>query len=228
MTHEPKAFSADSFAFLTDLAKNNSKDWFTANKATYEKVLKRPSAALREDLGQRLGDLTGQKLASKLFRINRDLRFSKDKTPYNTHVRMAFWPEDNSFEGRQAQPPSFFLSIEASELRLGTGCMQFSKPVLERYLTGLETGLGEKLTSLAEELIEDGFEISTPDLAKPPRGFPKDSRYANLARHKGLAVWATIPDTSLVLGQDAAERLADLFRPALSFWNTLIDLHRST
>ncbi|QDG76873.1 TIGR02453 family protein [Labrenzia sp. PHM005] len=225
MSREPAFFSAESFDFLEDLAKNNTKDWFADNKATYESVLKKPSAALREDLEQHFTGLTGQKFSSKLFRINRDLRFSKDKTPYNTHVRIAFWPKDGAFEGKQAQPPSFFLSIETNEIRLGAGSMQFAKPVLERYLTELETGLGKDLNGILTALSSDGFEVSGPDLVKPPRGFPKDSDYADLSRHKGLTAWTTISETEVVIGTSAAGRLIDRIRPALPLWRRLSEIH---
>ena len=225
MSREPAFFSAESFDFLANLEANNTKDWFAGNKAVYESVLKKPSLALQDDLERHFTDLTGQTFSSKLFRINRDLRFSKDKTPYNTHVRMAFWPRDAVFEGKQAQPPSFFLSIETKELRLGAGSMQFAKPVLERYLSELDTGLGKELTGILTALSSDGLEVSGLDLVKPPRGFPKDSDYADLSRHKGLTAWTPISETRIVIGTGAAGRLIDRIRPALPLWRRLLEIH---
>lgn len=219
------AFESGTLRFLTDLAKNNTKEWFDAHNADYQKLVKKPADRFRPALCEALGERAGQALNSKQFRINRDLRFSKDKTPYNTHIRMAFWPSGAAFEGKDAQPPSFYLSIEADHIRLGTGCMAFSKPVLGTYLRALETGRGDDVTRLLAGLKDQGFEVSEPDLAKPPRGFPKEHAFGNLARHKGLGVWKTLPSSNVVLGSAAVENLAREWQPTLAFWTWLLELH---
>ncbi|MEM9632960.1 MAG: TIGR02453 family protein [Pseudomonadota bacterium] len=217
-------FPPEAFKFLTSLSQNNTKEWFEANKSHYQQAIKKPADHFRPELERALSTLTGHEIASKQFRINRDLRFSKDKTPYNTHIRMAFWPKGSAFEGRDAQPPSFFLSVEPSHIRFGTGCMAFSKPILGTYLHALEAGKGEEIEALLNTLISQGFERSAPDLAKAPRGFPKDHPHADLARHKGLAVWKTTNDIKMVIGEEAAGSLADAWRPALPFWSWLVAL----
>ena len=78
-------------------------------------------------------------------------------------------------------PPSFFLSVEPDHLRFGTGCMAFSKPVLDTFLRALETGSGKEIEKLLGRLTNEGFERSQPDLAKVPRGFPKEHPFAGLA-----------------------------------------------
>ncbi len=212
------SFQPETFAFLKALAGNNTKDWFEANKAGYQRFIKKPADAFRPALETALRDLTGRDIVSKQFRINRDLRFSKDKTPYNTHLRMAFWPEGGRFEGKEAQPPSFFLSIEADHIRIGTGCLVFSKPVLGAFLRELETGGGDVLAGLLNGLKAQDFEVSAPDLARAPRGFPKDHPHAGMARHKGLAVWKSVEDTGLVQGEDGANALLDIWAVTLPFW----------
>ncbi|WP_422037662.1 DUF2461 domain-containing protein [Roseibium sp.] len=222
-----QGFSPETFAFLADLKANNSKEWFDAHKPDYQRVVKKPADALRADLAERLSALTGLETASKQFRINRDLRFSKDKTPYNAHIRMAFWPKGKAFEGRDAQPPSFFVSFEPGHIRLGTGCMAFSKAALGSYLQALESGGGGEIAGLLSALEANGFERSTPDLAKAPRGFPKDHAHTDLARHKGLAVWTTITDTAPATGDKTATFLVDTWKPTLAFWSWLLDLSRT-
>lgn len=219
------SFKEETFSFLRDLGLNNSKDWFDANKAIYQRSVKKPSDAFRSELTDALTEMSGREFASKQFRINRDLRFSKDKTPYNTHIRMAFWPKGGIFEGRDAQPPSFFLSIEQDHIRLGAGCMAFSKPVLGAYLHALEHGAGDDITVLYEKLAAHGFERSDADLVNPPRGFPKDHPDADLARHKGLCAWKTLSETGFLLEDHAAKQMAEKFRPTVDFWNYLIELH---
>lgn len=221
-------FSTETFTFLASLKANNSREWFDAHKPDYQKVVKKPADALRTELTRQLAGLTGYETVSKQFRINRDLRFSKDKTPYNAHIRMAFWPKGKAFEGREAQPPSFFVSFEPDRIRLGTGCMAFSKAALGSYLHALENGSGNEIAELMSELEARGFERSPPDLAKAPRGFPKDHEHADLARHKGLAVWTSVADTSLVTGDAAASFLVDTWKPTLVFWTWLVDLTKAS
>lgn len=217
-------FQPDTFRFLQDLASNNSREWFEAHKGDYQRAVKKPADLFRPALQDALEALTGRALASKQFRINRDLRFSKDKTPYNTHIRMAFWPTGSAFDGKQAQPPSFFLSIEVDHIRFGTGCMAFSRPVLGAYLSGLEASEGTTLDELLTGLKARDFEVSAPDLAKPPRGFPRDHAHADLARHKGLAVWKTLAGPDAVQGETAVAALAKEWGPTLPFWKYLCSL----
>lgn len=217
-------FQPQTFAFLKDLGGNNSKTWFEANKTSYQRYVKKPADALRSALEQGLAALTGREIVSKQFRINRDLRFSKDKTPYNTHIRMAFWPKGAVFEGKDAQPPSFFLSVEADHIRVGTGCMVFAKPVLGAWLKAIETGDGDDIAGLLSALKAGGFEVSSPDLANVPKGFPRDHPQGELARHKGLAVWRTLEDTGLILGEKAEASLLKTWKPALPLWKWLAAL----
>jgi uncharacterized protein (TIGR02453 family) len=85
-------FSPAAFTFLRSLKKNNRREWFEANRATYERELKSPMKALVEELDVRFAELAPEYIGdpkSSMFRIHRDIRFSKDKSPYKTYV--AFW-----------------------------------------------------------------------------------------------------------------------------------------
>ncbi|WP_299817357.1 DUF2461 domain-containing protein [uncultured Roseibium sp.] len=217
-------FSPETFAFLKTLAGNNTRDWFEANRQDYLRFAKKPADAVRSCLQEALAELTGREIASKQFRINRDLRFSKDKSPYNTHIRMAFWPKDAVFAGREAQPPGFFLSVETDHLRIGTGSMVFAKPMLAAYLNALQTGHGDEISALIARLEAEGFEGPEPDLAKVPKGFPRDHPHGELARHKGLALWKTLGDTRLVQGETAATSLLATWKDTLPFWKWLMRL----
>ncbi len=217
------AFTPESLAFLAVLAANNSKDWFTANRKSYEEHIKAPAEQLKADLALTLTERCGQDMAAKIFRLNRDLRFSKDKTPYNTHVRMAFWPEGGAFKGKTAQPPSFFLSIEPDHLVIGAGIMAFSSTMLNAYRNALATGDGALLQDLLSGLGSAGFTLSEPDLKKPAPGFSADHPHTELSRHKGLAAWKTLPGTSLITQPGAANSLLDAWQPVFPLWTWLME-----
>lgn len=92
MTHAFRGFRPAAFSFLRALKRNNRREWFEANRPTYERDVKAPMQALVEELDVRFATLApefvGDRKAS-MFRIHRDIRFSKDKSPYKTHA--AFW-----------------------------------------------------------------------------------------------------------------------------------------
>src|SRR5262245_19253422 len=80
-------------AFLRDLAANNDRNWFQANKARYERAYKAPAEAFTAEIRPRIEALAGQPTGAKIFRIHRDVRFAKDKSPYNTHLHIGFMTE---------------------------------------------------------------------------------------------------------------------------------------
>jgi len=87
-----EAFPGDALTFLQDLRANNERAWFNEHKKTYETAIKQPAEAFCRAMATALETLTDQPHGHKIFRIHRDVRFSKDKTPYNTHLHIAFTP----------------------------------------------------------------------------------------------------------------------------------------
>ncbi|MFZ2101712.1 MAG: DUF2461 family protein, partial [Oricola sp.] len=77
-------FNDETITFLADLKANNARDWFADNKPLYERALKKPAGAFAGLMADELEKLTGAPHKPKIFRINRDVRFSRDKSPYNS------------------------------------------------------------------------------------------------------------------------------------------------
>ena len=90
MTGSTAIFTDDTVAFIRSLAANNKRDWFKENKATYERDYKEPADFFGAVMAEQLETLTGHTYRAKVFRIYRDVRFSKDKTPYNVHRSASF------------------------------------------------------------------------------------------------------------------------------------------
>src|SRR5918992_6326144 len=111
---EAPSFTPDLFAFLRELAANNDREWFAANKTRYVADVQEPALAFIEDVGVRLPEVSGHFVADartvggSLFRIYRDTRFSKDKTPYKTHVGIQLRHES----GKDVHAPGFYLHLE--------------------------------------------------------------------------------------------------------------------
>lgn len=118
MSSDPFAtLISDSRAFLNALADNNTKDWFNDNKPTYEAQLRAPALALLDTMAASLEKQSGQVPSTKLFRPHRDVRFSKDKTPYHLHLHM-LW---------STPPVGYFFGIGRDYLSVGGGIMGFDK-----------------------------------------------------------------------------------------------------
>ena len=107
-------FSAELFRFLRELAKNNSRDWFQSNRERYETALREPCLRFVSDAGPLLRGISRELVADprpvggSLFRIHRDTRFSRDKSPYKTHAGMYFPVR----AGKDVHTPGFYLHLE--------------------------------------------------------------------------------------------------------------------
>lgn len=183
-------FSRQTIEFLDGLRNNNHREWFTAHKADYERYIKQPSELFLQDMSTRLCDVFGVPFSGKIFRIHRDVRFSKDKTPYQSHIHMSFFPAADE-KHDCGDKPALHFGLEPDQVVIGTGCFEFSKEVLERYrrdIASTERGLA-LMSILAPLLNQDGFRLEKPALQKVPRGFEPDHPRENLLRQKGLLVW---------------------------------------
>ncbi|GGH22480.1 TIGR02453 family protein [Cribrihabitans marinus] len=174
-------------AFLSELADNNARDWFTAQKQRYESQLKAPATLLLDQVAQDIGPGT----TTKLFRPHRDVRFSKDKTPYHTHLHM-LW----TLPGSPRQPVALFFGIAPDYVSLGGGIMGFDKPVLADWRAAVDGPYGAEVQKLLDGYRAEGFRIGEPELKRVAPPYAKDHPQADLLRRKGLAVWRDLPDTS--------------------------------
>ena len=182
-------FITDTQTFLQALAQNNSRDWFHDHKADYDSKLRGPALAILDDMSPRLAKLTGYPITTKLFRANRDVRFSKDKTPYHTHLYM-MW----SVVTGTRQDPAFYFGTELDTAGVGTGMREFSKEVLAdwRKMADLD---GAYLTGKIKTLADKGYAVRDPALKRVPAPFGKDHPHGDLLRHKGLVAFGDVGAT---------------------------------
>ena len=123
-------FTPTFFKFFEQLEKHNSKEWFDENRSTYEKEVKEPFkkfvTLIINELAKEQPDIL--KDASKsIFRINRDIRFAKDKSPYKNHVGALF-----NRSGTKDTRPGYYLHIGSKEIMIGGGMYQVEKEPLEK------------------------------------------------------------------------------------------------
>lgn len=206
-------YAPEALQFLKDLKANNNREWFSDNKKTYETFIKAPTRELAAILNAVVDDLTGRDHKAKIFRINRDIRFSKDKTPYNSHVHLSFAPSDGG-------PAAWMFGWSTTYLTLGCGTFEFDKERLGRFRDHVAGDDGGEFEALVCELAANGVRFDEPALKRVPTGYPSDHPRADLLRRKGLMGWIDLD------GPEAATR-AKLVDSSRATFTRLLPLARA-
>ena len=169
-------FSPGLFAFLRDLGANNDRDWFNANKDRYESVVRQPALDFITDFGERLDAISphfvadARTVGGSLFRIHRDTRFSKDKTPYKTNTGMHFRHEN----ARDAHAPGFYLHLEPRNCFMGAGIWRPETAAVNEIRNQIAHERDRWVAATTSPDFADRFELGGESLKRPPRGFDAD------------------------------------------------------
>jgi uncharacterized protein (TIGR02453 family) len=207
----------DTQAFLKDLAANNDRTWFNANRKTYERVHKHPAEAFVAELRPRLEKLAGVRLGGKIFRIHRDVRFSKDKSPYNTHLHIGF--QHRREVGEQRRRGGFYFGIDTTNLTLGVGAFDFGPADLDTYRKAVaDDHEGGELAAILAGLDATQHDA---DLKRVPAPYPQDHPRAELLKRKGLNAWQDVNPT-LAASPDLVDEVMTRFEAldAVNVWLT--------
>ncbi|MGE0788834.1 MAG: DUF2461 domain-containing protein [Sandaracinaceae bacterium] len=170
---EFEGFPKVTFSFLKGLARNNDKAWFEAHRADYEAGYVEPAKAFVSAIGPRLKKVSktisyDPRINGSIFRINRDVRFSKDKSPYKPHLDLWFWEG----ERRGWDSPGFFFRMFHDRLILGAGMHGFEKDLLARYRdAALDEKAGKALIKVMKDVEKTSLTMGAPERKKIPRGF---------------------------------------------------------
>jgi uncharacterized protein (TIGR02453 family) len=215
---EAPSFGPELFGFLTDLRANNDRDWFAANKQRYEAHVLEPALAFIEDFGFRLEGISPhfradpRRSGGSLFRIYRDTRFAKDKSPYKTNTGMYFRHE----AGKDVHAPGYYLHLAPGEVFGGGG-------IWHPDSTGL-TAIRQAIVddpdrwSQAKDL-GDGLELGGDSLKRVPTGFDKEHPHAEDLKRKDYFAWARF-DEDAVTGPgflDRYTRVCESVTPLMRF-----------
>ena len=165
---------AEALDFYEGLEADNSKTYWTAHKAVYEEKVRGPMAELAEELAGEFGE-------PKIFRPYRDIRFSKDKSPYQTHIG--------------ARIGDGYIQLSANGLAAGSGMHAMAPDQLDRYRQAVAgDGTGAELEQIIASIERQGIVVHGQDMLKTaPRGYRADHPRARLLRCKGLVTWKAWP-----------------------------------
>ena len=210
--NEFSGFSRAAVKFLAELRKHNDRTWFTDRRGRWEADVLAPARGLVAALGSQLRAkipalIADPRVDRSIYRLNRDTRFSADKSPYKTHLALWFW-EGASAENR-LESPGFYFHLDPDFLGLSTGCYRFSERGLAAWRAALSRpGPAARLARLVRELQARGLAPGEPELKRVPAGFDRGLPGADFLRRKGFYTWSEIrPHPPELFTSEAADYL---------------------
>ena len=193
-------FGSGLVAFFEELEANNNRDWWQANKDRYESEVRAPLEHLLADLAAEFGE-------ARVFRPNRDTRFSSDKSPYKTAAAAVIGDVHGG-------PSTLYVQASAAGLMSGGGCYHPARDQLARMREAMAAeASGVALEAVASDLGRRGGELAAPERLKTaPRGYPTDHPRIDLLRMKGLVSIFEHPPGPWLNTRKALETVADDWR----------------
>ena len=189
-------FPAATFEFLNGIAAHNEKVWFDAHRPLYEAGYVEPAKAFVTAIGPKLREISPKvqfepKVNGSLSRVNRDIRFSKDKRPYKSHLNMWFWHGDR----KGWDTPGFYISLSPERIYLGTGMHGLEKDVLESFRQSVIHPRSAKALLAAVEAVKAAgpYDIGEKNRKLMPRGYPADGPAAEYLLHESLHAGIELP-----------------------------------
>ena len=198
----------EAFEFYEALAADPSKIFWDGHKAQYLTKVREPLQALGAQMADEFG-------AVHLFRPYRDVRFSKDKTPYKTNAGAVTEGEGGT---------SYYVQFNVDGLYCGAGYYRFAPDQLERYREAVAGEHGEAFVAAVAAVRKAGFELGGEALKTAPRGWPKDHPRIELLRHKGIYLGRAFPPAKWLSTRAALDRITGAWRGGAPFCSWL-DTH---
>ncbi|MCK5295102.1 MAG: DUF2461 domain-containing protein [Arcobacteraceae bacterium] len=178
-------FKKEGIEFLEILSKNNSKEWFELHRHIWQETIHKPNISFIQDMGETLQILvpnikSNPKVSGSLFKIYRDVRFSKDKTPMKSKIGLLFWQGS----GHRMQSSSFYMHYTKDEYFIASGIRGFKPPLLKVYREYIKDERKRKeLHCILEDLKSKGYLIPEPKYKRVPKIFDKDENYIYLTKY---------------------------------------------
>ncbi len=223
-------FPTAAFTFLNGLAEHNEREWFEARRDTYETALREPMKALIEEMDSRLAtfvpEITGTAKGS-MFRIHRDIRFSKNKAPYKTNAACWFFHRDS--KGNVGQDAvhggaGMYFHLEPRACFAGGGVWMPPSPVIKRIRAALDVGYEEFESIVSAKPFKKLFGAMETEamLKRMPRGFAAEHPAGDWLRYQSFTAGCALKQSD-VTTVALADRLEEIYRtitPLVRWLNT--------
>ena len=200
--------------FLQELSKNNHKEWFDANRSTYQFCKKDFEMLLKSVIEKCIefdNQLLGLEPKKCIFRINKDIRFSKDKSPYKLNFGASFNPG-----GKKSMIPGYYIHIEPGKSFLAGGCYKPSSEFLNSIRQEIDYNTLEFKTILNNKKFKQYFaDLSEEDKLKTaPKGYEKTHDEISLLQHRHFIVIHEIKDEQIIK-ETFPKYISDVFEAML-------------
>ena len=164
------------FEFLSELTENNNREWFQANKARYDRDVRDALANFVADFGERLQEISPHMVADprpsggSVFRIYRDVRFSKDKSPYKTNAGIHFRHE----VGREVHGPGLYLHLQPGSVFAGVGIWRPNSSTVGKIRDAIVANPGRWTRIVGDAGFASAYSLESEALKRAPRGIDPD------------------------------------------------------
>ena len=214
-------FPREFFPFFENLKKNNTKEWFEANRDDYDRFVLHPSREFVIGMGKKLRRIAPDinaipQINKSLFKINKDVRFSKDKSPYKTYMGIWMWEGTR----KRMESSGFYLHAENNHILIGVGVKMFPKPILDRYRQAVvDKKLGGELKKVVQKVSDQGYLVDGKHYKRVPRGYDDGHPNAEFLLFNGM--------TARIEGKVPDEFYSDtLIDYAYSHYRNMLPLHK--
>ena len=223
MTFE--GFSREGTKFLEDLMRNNSKEWFEANRDRYEKYILSPNKAYVEEMGEHLQILVPTinaipKVNHSLFRIYRDARLHPEE-PIKERIGIILWQGSE----HRMQSSSFYMHYDSKEIFVAAGIRNFKPPLLKAYREYIQNdSKREELHQILTELRDKGYQIPETKFKRMPRNCDIDGKYDYLCMMGSTFSYTTFVIDETFYSEDIIYRNFDIYRDMLKLQQWVYEL----
>ncbi len=215
-------FTKQTFTFLSALATNNSREWFEEHKRDYEDLVRKPALDFIADMGNELPAISKhfravpKKVGGSLLRIQRNLRFSRDKTPYKINIGMHFRHEI----GKDIHAPGYYLHIEPGECFVAIGLWHPEPDVLFRVREAILKNGDQWVKARDDKAFRQHYSLKGDALVNAPRGYAKDHPLVEDLKRKDFIAMAPLSKAEVTSGNLRA-LVAERFRQASPYMRFL-------
>ena len=226
---EFQGFSKEVLPFLDAIRKNNNKEWFSAHKSEYEKLILEPSRAFVVEMGEHLQALeptihAEPKINKSLYRIYRDTRrMGANKEPIKSRIGVIFWQGNH----KRMQSSSFYMHFSPDELLAAVGVRWFEKPMLDAFREYIKEDakraeLWEILTTIKG--MGKGYTHLEKGYKRYPRGFHAEMEHVELSLYKGMATFKRLDPHLIEDGEKLIDTLYEIYEDMLPLQQFMYDV----
>jgi uncharacterized protein (TIGR02453 family) len=192
-------FTKQTFTFLSSLADNNTRAWFEEHKRDYENFVRSPALDFIADMAEALPAISRhfralpKKVGGSLMRVQRDTRFSPDKTPYKTNIGVHFRHE----VGKDVHAPGYYVHIEPGECFVGVGLWRPDADALFKIREAIVKNSESWIKAREDKIFCKHFSLEGDALANAPRGFARDHPLVEDLKRKDFIGLAALSNTDV-------------------------------